>query len=46
MTNFRVVVDKSTLPVEATDSVKIAIVDELKNVNLQIEYLVDSGPEL
>jgi UDPglucose 6-dehydrogenase len=35
MTNFKVVIDKSTVPVGTADKVKLAIADELKKVNRQ-----------
>jgi len=45
MTNFKVVVDKSTVPVGTADKVKEAISDELKNVNRLTDYSVVSNPE-
>lgn len=45
MTNFKVVVNKSTVPVGTADKVKFAIADEMAKVNRQIEYSVVSNPE-
>jgi UDPglucose 6-dehydrogenase len=45
MTNFKVVVNKSTVPVGTADKVKIAIANELAKLNRQIEYSVVSNPE-
>jgi UDPglucose 6-dehydrogenase len=45
MTNFKVVVNKSTVPVGTADKVNVAIADELAKVNRQIEYSVVSNPE-
>ncbi len=45
MTNFKVVVNKSTVPVGTADKVKVVIADELAKVNRQIEYSVVSNPE-
>jgi UDPglucose 6-dehydrogenase len=45
MTNFKVVIDKSTVPVGTADKVKLAIADELKKTNRQVDYSVVSNPE-
>ena len=45
MTNFKVVVNKSTVPVGTADKVKAAIADELKKAKRQVEYSVVSNPE-
>ncbi len=45
MTNFKIVVNKSTVPVGTADKVKIEIANELKKVNRQVEYSVVSNPE-
>jgi UDPglucose 6-dehydrogenase len=45
MTNFKVVIDKSTVPVGTADKVKLAIADELKKANRQVDYSVVSNPE-
>jgi UDPglucose 6-dehydrogenase len=45
MTNFKVVIDKSTVPVGTADRVKMAISDELKKANRQVDYSVVSNPE-
>jgi UDPglucose 6-dehydrogenase len=45
MTNFKVVIDKSTVPVGTADKVKAAIAEELKNAKHQIDYSVVSNPE-
>jgi UDPglucose 6-dehydrogenase len=45
MTNFKVVIDKSTVPVGTADKVKIAIADEIKKANRQVDYSVVSNPE-
>ncbi len=45
MTDFKVVVDKSTVPVGTADKVKAAIAAELALRGAQIEYSVVSNPE-
>jgi len=45
MSGFKVVVDKSTVPVGTADKVKAAIFDELKNNNRQVDFSVVSNPE-
>jgi UDPglucose 6-dehydrogenase len=45
MTSFKVIIDKSTVPVGTADKVKAAISDELKNANRLIDYSVVSNPE-
>ncbi len=45
MTNFKVVVDKSTVPVGTADKVKATIADELKKAKRRVEYSVVSNPE-
>ena len=45
MTSFKVIIDKSTVPVGTADKVKAAISDELKSANRQVEYSVVSNPE-
>jgi UDPglucose 6-dehydrogenase len=45
MTDYKVVVDKSTVPVGTADKVKAAIADELGKRGLQMEYAVVSNPE-
>ena len=45
MTGFKVIIDKSTVPVGTADKVKAAISDELKSANRQVEYSVVSNPE-
>ncbi len=45
MTNFKVIIDKSTVPVGTADKVKAAIADELKKANRHVDYSVVSNPE-
>jgi UDPglucose 6-dehydrogenase len=45
MTEYKVVVDKSTVPVGTADKVKIAIAEELALRKKQISYSVVSNPE-
>lgn len=45
MTEYKVIVDKSTVPVGTADKVKSAISEELALRNLQIPYSVVSNPE-
>jgi UDPglucose 6-dehydrogenase len=45
MTNFKVVVNKSTVPVGTADKVKAIIANELTKTNRQVEYSVVSNPE-
>ena len=45
MTNFKVVIDKSTVPVGTGDKVKAVIADELKKVQRKVDYSVVSNPE-
>ncbi|WP_306477782.1 UDP-glucose/GDP-mannose dehydrogenase family protein [Methyloversatilis sp.] len=45
MTDYKVVVDKSTVPVGTADKVKAAIADELGKRGLDMEYAVVSNPE-
>ena len=45
MTDHKVVVDKSTVPVGTADMVKIAIAEELALRNVAVEYAVVSNPE-
>lgn len=45
MTDYKVVVDKSTVPVGTADKVSVALADELKNRGIQIPYSVVSNPE-
>lgn len=45
MTEYKVVVDKSTVPVGTADKVKNAIAEELSARNIQIPYSVVSNPE-
>jgi len=45
MTNFKVVVDKSTVPVGTADKVRAAITDELLKAQRQVDYSVVSNPE-
>ena len=45
MTDYKVVVDKSTVPVGTADEVKAAIEDELRQRGVQIPYAVVSNPE-
>lgn len=45
MANFKVVVNKSTVPVGTADNVKYVIAKELAKRNRQVEYSVVSNPE-
>jgi UDPglucose 6-dehydrogenase len=45
MNDYKVVVDKSTVPVGTADKVRAAIADELAARNVQIEFAVVSNPE-
>jgi UDPglucose 6-dehydrogenase len=45
MTNYKVVVDKSTVPVGTADKVKAAIEDELNGRKANIDFSVVSNPE-
>jgi UDPglucose 6-dehydrogenase len=45
MTDYKVVVDKSTVPVGTADKVRDAIADELKKRGVKIQYSVASNPE-
>ncbi|WP_341888263.1 UDP-glucose/GDP-mannose dehydrogenase family protein [Variovorax sp. YR752] len=45
MTDYKVVVDKSTVPVGTADKVKAAIAEELARRNVQGRYAVVSNPE-
>lgn len=45
MTNEKVIVDKSTVPIGTGDKVKTAIAEELKKRNIDIHYSVVSNPE-
>lgn len=45
MSNFKVVIDKSTVPVGTADKVKAAIADELMKAQRQVDYSVVSNPE-
>ena len=45
MTDYKVVVDKSTVPVGTADRVHAAIADELRQRSAQIPYAVVSNPE-
>jgi UDPglucose 6-dehydrogenase len=45
MTDYKVVVDKSTVPVGTADIVKAAILDELKKRGVQTPFSVVSNPE-
>ncbi len=45
MTDYKVVVDKSTVPVGTADKVKAAIAEELAARGLALEYAVVSNPE-
>ena len=45
MTDYKVVVDKSTVPVGTADAVKAAIAEELKERGVDIPYSVVSNPE-
>jgi UDPglucose 6-dehydrogenase len=45
MTDYKVVVDKSTVPVGTADAVKAAIADELKKRGVETPFSVVSNPE-
>jgi UDPglucose 6-dehydrogenase len=45
MTDYKVVVDKSTVPVGTADKVKAAIADELEKRGVKVPYSVVSNPE-
>jgi UDPglucose 6-dehydrogenase len=45
MTGFKVIVDKSTVPVGTADRVALAVQDELNARTLQLEFSVVSNPE-
>ena len=45
MTNYKVIVDKSTVPVGTADKVKAAITEELAKRQLAIDFSVVSNPE-
>ena len=45
MTNEKVIVDKSTVPIGTGDKVKAAVAEELKKRNIDIHYSVVSNPE-
>lgn len=45
MTDYKVIVDKSTVPVGTADRVQAAIAEELANRDLQLEFAVVSNPE-
>lgn len=45
MTDYKVIVDKSTVPVGTADKVKAAIAEELALRNVQLPYSVVSNPE-
>jgi UDPglucose 6-dehydrogenase len=45
MTDYKVVVDKSTVPVGTADKVKAAVADELRKRGVSIPYSVVSNPE-
>ncbi|AKJ27929.1 UDP-glucose dehydrogenase family protein [Caldimonas brevitalea] len=45
MTDFKVVVDKSTVPVGTGDKVKAAVQDELDKRGLKLDFAVASNPE-
>jgi UDPglucose 6-dehydrogenase len=45
MTDYKVIVDKSTVPVGTADKVRAAIADELAKRGAQIDYSVVSNPE-
>jgi len=45
MTEYKLVIDKSTVPVGTADKVKAAIADELAKRGVQIDYSVVSNPE-
>ena len=45
MKTFKVVIDKSTVPVGTADKVRLAISEELKKLNRQVDFSVVSNPE-
>lgn len=45
MTDYKVVIDKSTVPVGTADAVKSAIAEELKERGVQVPFSVVSNPE-
>jgi UDPglucose 6-dehydrogenase len=45
MTDYKVIIDKSTVPVGTADQVKAVIADELQKRGLQIPFAVVSNPE-
>ena len=45
MTDYKVIVDKSTVPVGTADKVKAAVAEELQKRNADIPYSVVSNPE-
>ena len=45
MTDYKVVVDKSTVPVGTADKVRAAIADELAKRKVEVRYAVVSNPE-
>jgi UDPglucose 6-dehydrogenase len=45
MTDYKVVIDKSTVPVGTADRVREAIADELKKRGISMEFSVASNPE-
>jgi len=45
MTNEKVIVDKSTVPISTGDKVKAAVAEELKKRNIDIHFSVVSNPE-
>jgi UDPglucose 6-dehydrogenase len=45
MTNYKVIVDKSTVPVGTADKVKAAIADELAERKAEVKFSVVSNPE-
>ncbi|MDB5819317.1 MAG: nucleotide sugar dehydrogenase family protein, partial [Rhizobacter sp.] len=45
MTEYKLIVDKSTVPVGTADKVKAAVAEELKARGLSLEYSVASNPE-
>ena len=45
MSGYKVIVDKSTVPVGTADKVRAAIAEELQNRGVQIDYSVVSNPE-
>ncbi|QSI79035.1 UDP-glucose dehydrogenase family protein [Niveibacterium microcysteis] len=45
MTDYKVIIDKSTVPVGTADKVRAAVADELAKRGLDLEYSVVSNPE-